>query len=102
MPLDEESRSGTLITFEEENTDMEQTVISGIAFSRDEAKITVLGVPDRPGKDNAYVLSSEKARSVLGWADRIPLETGISETIDWVRDNFAKLNKFPCEYIHKE
>lgn len=49
MPLDEESRSGTLITFEEENTDMEQTVISGIAFSRDEAKITVLGVPDRPG-----------------------------------------------------
>ena len=49
MPLDEEARSGTLITFEEENTDMEQTVISGIAFSRDEAKITVLGVPDRPG-----------------------------------------------------
>lgn len=49
MPLDKEARSGTLITFEEENTDMEQTVISGIAFSRDEAKITVLGVPDRPG-----------------------------------------------------
>ena len=49
MPLDEESRSGTLMTFEEENTEMEQTVISGIAFSRDEAKITVLGVPDRPG-----------------------------------------------------
>lgn len=49
IPLEEESRSGTLITFEEENTDMEQTVISGIAFSRDEAKITVLGVPDRPG-----------------------------------------------------
>lgn len=49
MPLEGESRSGTLITFEEENTDMEQTVISGIAFSRDEAKITVLGVPDRPG-----------------------------------------------------
>jgi len=38
---------GTLITFEEE--DMEQAIISGIAFNRDEAKITVLGVPDRPG-----------------------------------------------------
>ena len=49
IPLEEEARSGTLITFEEENTDMEQTVISGIAFSRDEAKMTVLGVPDRPG-----------------------------------------------------
>lgn len=49
MPLEEEAKSGTLITFEEEHSDMESTVISGIAFSRDEAKITVLGVPDRPG-----------------------------------------------------
>ncbi len=39
---------GTLITFEEDEK-MEQAVISGIAFSRDEAKITVTGVPDRPG-----------------------------------------------------
>lgn len=38
---------GTLITFEEEK--MEQALISGIAFNRDEAKLTVLGVPDRPG-----------------------------------------------------
>ena len=39
---------GTLITVEEENT-MEQPVISGIAFNRDEAKLTVRGVPDIPG-----------------------------------------------------
>ncbi|MFZ4553029.1 MAG: aspartate kinase [Betaproteobacteria bacterium] len=39
---------GTLITFEED-PNMEQAVISGIAFNRDEAKITVLGVPDKPG-----------------------------------------------------
>ena len=39
---------GTLITFEEDEN-MEQAVISGIAFNRDEAKITVLGVPDKPG-----------------------------------------------------
>lgn len=48
MPLIEEANSGTLITFEEEDN-MEQAIISGIAFNRDEAKITVLGVPDRPG-----------------------------------------------------
>lgn len=48
IPIEEEENSGTLISFEEENN-MEQAVISGIAFSRDEAKITVLGVPDRPG-----------------------------------------------------
>jgi aspartate kinase len=42
---------GTLITFEEalEAEQMEKALISGIAFNRDEAKLTVLGVPDRPG-----------------------------------------------------
>ena len=44
----EEGGEGTLITFEEDEN-MEQAIISGIAFNRDEAKITVLGVPDRPG-----------------------------------------------------
>jgi aspartate kinase len=48
IPLDEEARSGTLISFEED-THMEQATITGIAFNRDEAKITVMGVPDRPG-----------------------------------------------------
>ncbi|NCV78812.1 MAG: aspartate kinase [Burkholderiaceae bacterium] len=48
IPLDQEMKSGTLITFEEDTT-MEAAVISGIAFARDEAKITVIDVPDRPG-----------------------------------------------------
>ncbi len=39
---------GTLITFEEDEK-MEQAIISGIAFNRDEAKITITGVPDKPG-----------------------------------------------------
>jgi len=39
---------GTLITFEEDEN-MEQAIISGLAYNRDEAKISVLGVPDRPG-----------------------------------------------------
>jgi aspartate kinase len=48
MPLEEEMHSGTLITFEEDQK-MEAAVISGIAFARDEAKVTILGVPDKPG-----------------------------------------------------
>ncbi|HTQ74538.1 MAG TPA: aspartate kinase [Burkholderiales bacterium] len=44
----QEEGEGTLITFEDD-AKMEQAVISGIAFNRDEAKITVMGVPDRPG-----------------------------------------------------
>ena len=48
IDIDEEARSGTLITFEEDEK-MEQAVVSGIAFNRDEAKISILGVPDKPG-----------------------------------------------------
>ncbi len=48
IPLEEEAKSGTLISFDDGEV-MEQAVISGIAFNRDEAKITILGVPDKPG-----------------------------------------------------
>jgi aspartate kinase len=48
IDLAEEARSGTLITFEEDEK-MEQAVVSGIAFNRDEAKISLLGVTDKPG-----------------------------------------------------
>lgn len=48
IDLVEEASSGTLISFEEDEK-MEQAIVSGIAFNRDEAKISVLGVPDKPG-----------------------------------------------------
>ena len=48
IDINVEAASGTLITFEEDEQ-MEQAVVSGIAFNRDEAKISVLGVPDKPG-----------------------------------------------------
>ncbi|MDM0112660.1 aspartate kinase [Variovorax sp. J22R133] len=48
IDIKEEAASGTLITFEEDEN-MEQAVVSGIAFNRDEAKISVLSVPDKPG-----------------------------------------------------
>lgn len=48
IALEEEKNSGTLITFEEDQK-MEAAVVSGIAFSRDEAKFTLRAVPDTPG-----------------------------------------------------
>ena len=48
IDIAEEAASGTLITFEEDEK-MEQAVVSGIAFNRDEAKVSILGVPDKPG-----------------------------------------------------
>ncbi len=53
IDINEEAASGTLITFEEDEK-MEQAVVSGIAFNRDEAKVSILGVPDRPGI--AYII----------------------------------------------
>jgi aspartate kinase len=50
LPVAEEGSSGTLVTFEDDpHMAMEKAVISGVAFQRDEAKITVKDVPDRPG-----------------------------------------------------
>lgn len=40
---------GTLITLDEDFSDMEQPIVSGIAFNRDEAKLTITGIPDTPG-----------------------------------------------------
>lgn len=40
---------GTLITTDEDNSTMEQPLVSGIAFNRDEAKLSIRGVPDMPG-----------------------------------------------------
>ena len=48
IDLKVEAASGTLITFEEDEH-MEKAIVSGIAFNRDEAKISVIGVPDKPG-----------------------------------------------------
>jgi aspartate kinase len=48
IAIEAEAVSGTLVTFEEDEK-MEQAIVSGIAFNRDEAKISLLGVTDKPG-----------------------------------------------------
>jgi dTDP-glucose 4,6-dehydratase len=57
--------------------------------------------PDRPGKDDAYLLDSSKAKKEFDWEPKISLEEGIEETIDWVQNNFDELIKESTEYIHK-
>ena len=81
---------GTLITFEENNT-MEQAIISGIAFNRDEAKITVQGVPDRPGI--AYQILGPVADANID-VDMIVQNVGHANTTDFTftvhRNDFAR------------
>ena len=73
-----EEGEGTLITFEE--NPMEQPLISGIAFSRDEAKLTVLGVPDRPGVASK-ILSPIAAENIE--VDMIVQNVGQDSTTDF-------------------
>jgi aspartate kinase len=70
---------GTLITFEEDDN-MEQAIISGIAFNRDEAKVTVLGVPDTPGI--AYQILGPVADSNID-VDMIIQNVGANNTTDF-------------------
>ncbi len=78
----EDEGDGTLITFEEDSkeNDMEEPIISGIAFNRDEAKIIVLGVPDKPGI--AYQILGPIADANID-VDMIIQNTGADGTTDF-------------------
>ena len=90
QPLSDEAGSGTLITYEDD-TKMEQAVISGIAFSRDEAKITLTRVPDRPGI--AYQILGPIAEANVD-VDMIIQNTSVDGTTDFSftvhRNEYAK------------
>jgi len=90
MPLAEEAVSGTLITFEEDEN-MEQAVVSGIAFNRDEAKVMIRGVPDRPGV--AYQILGPVADANID-VDMIIQNQGAEGTTDFTftvhRNEYAK------------
>lgn len=63
-----------------------------------ETAVEIVG--DRRGKDQSYLLDSSRARA-LGWSDKISLEDGISQTINWARDYLPALKIAPQTYIHK-
>ncbi|TDF39452.1 NAD-dependent epimerase/dehydratase family protein [Alteromonadaceae bacterium M269] len=58
-------------------------------------------VGDRPGKDAAYLLDATKLRTTLDWQDKITLDVGLEQTVDWVKNNLTELSKQPTSYIHK-
>lgn len=73
-----EEGTGTLITYEEK--EMEEPLISGIAFNRDEAKLTVRGVPDQPGV--AYRILGDIAKANVN-VDMIVQNVGADGTTDF-------------------
>jgi dTDP-glucose 4,6-dehydratase len=57
--------------------------------------------PERIGKDAAYMLDSSKCRKEVAWTDKITLEQGLEECIDWVDSNLDVLKEQSHDYIHK-
>ncbi|HEY9460355.1 MAG TPA: aspartate kinase [Paralcaligenes sp.] len=90
IPIEEEMTSGTLITFEEDQK-MEAAVVSGIAFSRNEAKVSLLAVPDVPGV--AYAILGPVAAANID-VDMILQNQSVEGTTDFSftvnRNDFAR------------
>lgn len=57
-------------------------------------------VPDRIGKDNAYLLDSKKIRSELDWVDSISLDDGFDQTLSWIQKDWGFLRSFKTDYVH--
>lgn len=92
---------GTLITIEDDET-VEKPVISGIAFNRDEAKLTVVGVPDIPGVASRILGPISRANIEV---DMIVQNIGADQTTDFTftvhRNDYAKAQQV-LEQIVKE
>lgn len=57
---------------------------------------------DRLGKDQAYLLDSNKLRNDFSWQDEIGLNEGLTDTLTWVDNNLDLLEMLPADYIHKQ
>jgi len=86
---------GTLITYDDEDDTMEQALVSGIAFNRDEAQITITGVADKPG--TAYAILGPISDLNIE-VDMIIQNIGADDTTDFTftvhRDEYARVIDF--------
>ncbi len=103
---------GLMLTIEKEKTGTfhfsvpDDEMISGIVrrvcerlgsdFGR---SVSVVG--ERLGQDPRYWLDCSRAVRELGWEPKISFEEGVDEVIEWVKTNWAQIQKEPLEYIHK-
>lgn len=56
---------------------------------------------DRPSKDFKYFMNSKKANKKLNWKSKISFDEGITQTINWYKNNFNNLKKNKDYYVHK-
>ena len=56
---------------------------------------------DRLGKDQSYLLDSSSVRRSLGWSDKVSIDQGLKETLEWIDRNMDVLKNLPWTYQHK-
>lgn len=71
--------------------------LAGVSFSD-----LVIEGPERPGKDDTYMLDSTHLREQLGWTPTISLDEGMRDTLAWIDANLAVLADGPDSYVHKK
>ena len=71
--------------------------LTGVDF---EALVTE--APDRPGKDDTYMLDSSRLKQELKWSPSISLESGLIDTLNWVDQNLEVLAKADESYVHQK
>jgi len=71
--------------------------LTGVDFNE-----LVVESPERPGKDDTYMLDSARLSQDLGWSPSITLEDGLRDTLNWVDSNLATLTEAPDTYVHKK
>ena len=57
---------------------------------------------ERLGKDQSYLLNSDKLRNNFGWIDNINLDIGLNQTLSWIDQNLSILKSMPMDYKHKK
>jgi dTDP-glucose 4,6-dehydratase len=57
---------------------------------------------DRLGKDQSYLLDSDKLRNKLKWSEEKDLDYGLNETLIWIDQNLHTLKSMPMDYQHKK
>lgn len=62
----------------------------------------VIEGPERPGKDDTYMLDSSRLRQDLGWHPQTFLDEGMRDTLNWIDNNLEVLAVAPDSYVHKK
>ena len=82
-----QGRAGEIYNVGAENERTNLELVRAILSHLEKSEELIKFVPDRPGHDRRYAIDSSKIRNEIGWKPLHDLERGLSETIEWYRQN---------------